>query len=95
MQKPTIEFDIRAVFDFFRRIENANGFSDLIYVGGKYNLSDDDIATNGQVMLYQFKILPKSNTLSDFKFTNKREEPETAIRKFKDFTNCQCNQVTN
>ena len=81
MQKPTIEFDINAVFDFFRRIENANGFSDLIYVGGKYNLSDDDIATNGQVMLYQFKILPKSNTLSDFKFTNKREEPETAIRK--------------
>lgn len=81
MQKPTIEFDIRAVFDFFRRIENANGFSDLIYVGGKYNLTDEDIATNGQVMLYQFKILPKSDTLSDFKFTNKREEPETAIRK--------------
>lgn len=82
MQKPTIEFDIDASFDFFRRIVNQDGFSDLIFVGGKYGLVDEDI-TNGtdEVMLYQFKINPSKHTVSDFKFTNKREEPETTIRK--------------
>lgn len=82
MQKPTIEFDINASFDFFRRIINQDGFSDLIFVGGKYGLVDEDITdSTNEVMLYQFKLNPSKHTISDFKFTNKREEPETTIRK--------------
>lgn len=81
-QKPTIEFNITASFDLFRRIINKDGFSDLIYVGGKYELVDEEITDgSNQVMLYQFKLNPSKETITDFKFTNKREEPETTMRK--------------
>ena len=82
LQKPSITFDIDTYMEFLNRIVNVDGFSDYVYTGAKYELVNaEDLSDDGLVMLYSFKYSPKDNKLSDFKFTNNKKEPETAMRK--------------
>lgn len=83
MQSVYIDFTISADVEFLNKLQTPNGFSNFIFLGAKImiedtsgELADDD----GLVVLYSYTYSPKTNKISNFKFTNNKEAPTSSIR---------------
>lgn len=80
-QKPVIEFSINSSTEFIER--TGQKVTDCIFIGAKMEVEDkagDITNEDGTVMLYGFSIVPKTNTVSNFKFTNSAKVPDSPLK---------------
>ena len=83
LQSVAIDFTISAQVDFLNRLNIPKGFSNFIFLGAKMEIEDkkkEITNEDGLVTLYGYTYSPKTNTLSNFQFTNNKKAPTSSIK---------------
>lgn len=80
-QKPIIDFSINTSMEFIKR--TGRNLNNCIFLGAKMEIEDknkDITNDDGTVMLYGYSIVPKEDSVSNFRFTNGAKVPDTALK---------------
>ena len=80
-QKPIIDFTINTSMEFLKRA--GRQVTDVMYLGAKVAIEDRAKALDsddGVVIVYSFNLNPNTDEISNFKFTNSAEAPDTPLK---------------